>query len=151
MKNPLNISKKYKISAMLLVVAVSCGALFAQGNPLQPAEEAVSVPAVEYKAGMLRDPFQGYKEEKETAQVTPEAMVKPLPALTVQGIVWGGSMPQAIINNKVLKEGDVIDEVKITKINKEGIEVFYTGRPYVISSPASNASSSLSLLKKTGQ
>ncbi len=151
MKNPLNISGKHKIAALLLIVAVSCGALIAAGNPLQPAEEVVSVPTVEYKAGMLRDPFQGYKEEKETAQAASEAMVKPLPALTVQGIVWGGSIPQAIINNKVLKEGDLIGEVKITKINKEGIEVFYTGRPYLISSPANNAISSLSLLKKTSQ
>jgi hypothetical protein len=147
MKNALIIHKMYKIAAIFFILAAASGNLFAQGQ----LEEVISVPTVEYKAEALRDPFQGYKEEKETTAAAQEVLVKPLPALTIHGIVWGGSMPQAIINNQVLKEGDVINEVKITKINKEGVEVFYTGRPYVISSPASNAISSISLLDKTGQ
>lgn len=147
MKNALIIHKMYKIAAMFFILAAAGGNLFAQ----EQLEEVVSVPTVEYKAEASRDLFREYKKEKETTEAAQEASVKPLPALTVQGIVWGGSMPQAIINNQVLKEGDVIGEIKITKINKNEIEVFYTGRLYVISSPASKAISSISLLDKTGQ
>lgn len=99
----------------------------------------INRPNVEYKASRLRDPFLSLIvkdiESAEEAKAS-EAAAKPLPALTVQGIIWGGSFPQAIINNKVVKAGDNIEGVSINSIDKSGIAVFFEGRYYELSSPA---------------
>ncbi len=87
---------------------------------------------IEYKSEDLRDPFQEEKIEiKEQPQVQIET--KPLPSLQIQGIIWGGSFPQAIINNKVVRVGDTIEELRITDINKNGVTVFFENRQYNLS------------------
>lgn len=90
---------------------------------------------IEYKAEGLRDPFQ---EQKIEIKEEPEAEVetKPLPALQVQGIVWGGSIPQAIINNKVVRVGDTIEEARIVDITKNGIIVFSENKKYNLPIPS---------------
>lgn len=103
---------------------------------------------VEYQAGDLRDPFKGHdKEEKEQEieepQEAPQEPTEPLPSLTIQGIVWGGSIPQAIINDKIVKVGDMIGSSKIIKIDKDGITLLYEGRQYNLSSPAAASLQSL--------
>jgi len=94
---------------------------------------------IEYKSEDLRDPFQ---EEKIEIKEEPEVQIetKPLPSLQIQGIVWGGGFPQAIINNKVVKVGDTIEGVRITDINKSGVTVFFGNRQYnlSVSSPISS-------------
>lgn len=113
--------------------------------------EGIGRPYIEYQAESLRDPFQGYyKEGKEQEPVEPEEegqVIKPLPTLTVQGIIWGSSIPQAIINNKVVKVGDTIEEVRVIKIDKEGLTLLYEGRQYNLSSPG--IASLQNLQKKT--
>lgn len=90
---------------------------------------------IEYKAEGLKDPFQEEKIEiKEEAEVQIET--KPLPDLQIQGIVWGGAFPQAIINNKVVKIGDTIEEARIMEIKKEGITVYFGNRKHILPSPA---------------
>jgi len=89
---------------------------------------------IEYKAEGLKDPFQ----EEEIEAPVPERK-RALPSLTIQGIVWGGSFPQAIINNKVVRAGDTIEGVEITDINKNGVTVFFENQKYTlsVSSPVS--------------
>jgi hypothetical protein len=117
----------------------------------QAQPEASLRPIVtEYKAEGLKDPFEG-KEEQFIAQakaqakaqeVVPEVPVqrRPLPALPpVQGLVWGGRFPQAIINDKVVKIGETIDEakeVRVIDINKSGITVSFDNQQYTRPSPA---------------
>ena len=104
-----------------------------------PPPERIARPKVEYKAGDLRDPFKKpeslstQKPEVSGTQVTQE---KPLPSLTVQGLIWGGSFPQAIINNKVVKIGDTIDKVSIINIDKDGVTVSFEETEYRLPSPA---------------
>lgn len=95
-------------------------------------------PKVEYGAQGLRDPFLPLITEKKTegASLSQQIEVKSLPALTVQGLIWGGAFPQAIINNKVVKVGDTIGEVKIIEISKEGVTVLFANREHKLSSPA---------------
>ena len=99
--------------------------------------EEVTRPKVVYSGEGLKDPFEPSlikkKEEgRREARVEPKA----LPDMKVQGLLWGGIFPQAIINNKVVKVGDSIGEVRITGINKEGITVFFANMEYKLSSPA---------------
>lgn len=103
----------------------------------EPASEVALKPStVEYKSGGLRDPF--YQEKKpEVVKKIEEAPTqkKPLPGLKIQGIVWGSSIPQAIINNKVLKIGDKIEDVSIVEISREGVIILFEKQKYSLSSP----------------
>jgi hypothetical protein len=60
----------------------------------------------------------------------PENIV--LPNLVASGVVWGGHTPQAIINGKIVKEGDAIEGVEILEIRKEGILAFFNGQEFTI-------------------
>jgi len=94
---------------------------------------------IEYKSEDLRDPFK--KEKIEIKEQPQEQMeTKPLPSMQIQGIVWGGGFPQAIINNRVVRVGDTIEGVQITDINKNGVTVFFENRQYTLS-PSSPVSS----------
>lgn len=86
---------------------------------------------VEYKGEGLRDPFKGASQEGLARMVNATA-----PTLEIQGIIWGGRLPQAIVNNKVVKVGDTVQEARIIDINKEGVTVFFGGAQYTILSPA---------------
>lgn len=85
-------------------------------------------PNVEYKAQGLRNPFEqpttDGESEDDSSRIKKE--VEP-PKLIVQGIIWGGNFPQAIVNNKVVKVGDVLEGVDIVGINKEGVTVLFAG------------------------
>lgn len=100
--------------------------------------DSILRPQIEYKPEELRDPFWPPPQQMEPPEQIPqvEAKVEPLPTLVIQGVVWGGFAPQAIINNKVVKVGDVIEGVHIIDINKDGITVFFDNREYNLSSPA---------------
>ena len=89
---------------------------------------------VEYTSQGLRDPFQSpfeffepLEEPKEKAPV-----VGGLPHLEVQGMVWGSKVPQAIINNTVVRVGEVIEGAEILVIRKEGVYVLYGGRQHIL-------------------
>jgi hypothetical protein len=103
-------------------------------------EVIIEKPKKEYGADDSRDPFRGYEEKQEQPpepQTPLTTMIEePLPNLEVQGIIWGGSIKQAIINNKIVKPGDMIDNIKILDINKDGITVLFSNRERNLSSPA---------------
>jgi len=97
---------------------------------------------IEYKSGNLRDPFKEERMEGEGGEAKekpPEKQmpveIKPLPSLQIQGIIWGSDLPQAIINNKVLKIGDTIEEARITGISKDKVTVFFGNQKYDLSTP----------------
>lgn len=103
-------------------------------------------PNVEYRAKGLRNPFEqpitdSASEDGGSLGLQKE---KALPSLTVQGIIWGGSFPQAIINGKVVKIGDVIEGVDIVNISKEGVTVLFAGVEHKLTtSPALGQQESL--------
>ena len=141
---------RYRVITLFITTAVFILSLFianvfaieeifkALGLEKTAQPEVIVRPNVEYKAEGLRDPFQG-PIRKETGEEPGKITETPPPSLTVQGIIWGGRFPQAIINNKVVKVGDTIEGVRITDINKDGITIFYEDRQYNLSSPAAGA------------
>lgn len=105
--------------------------------------ETIKRPYLEYNAYNLRDPFEDLlarkeaEELKKKAEAEKDTTVTPL-SLTIQGVVWGGPTPQAIINDRVVKKGDLIEEAEIIDIAKDGVTILYKKRIYRLSSPASN-------------
>ena len=58
----------------------------------------------------------------------PEIKEKPLPNITINGIIWNSARPQAIVNGKIVDVGDTIAEIYITDIRKTGIDGRFDGR-----------------------
>jgi hypothetical protein len=131
------------LAALLIMVACYPKLLMAAQKDLKvpgsniPGQPGlINRPKVEYKAPGSRDPFEPLVvEEKVTSVVAPEPP-KELPNFTVQGLVWGGVFPQAIINDQVVKKGDVLGDVKIVEIGKEGVTVLFGNKEYVLSPSA---------------
>jgi len=122
-----------KRALFLIAIMAYSGSLQAKE---QKADAAPLRPEVEYRAGALRDPMEPYLN-KEDANPTPKkqeaAAAEPvLPALVIQGVMWGLDDPLAIINNKVVRKDDVIQGVRIIDINKSGVTVFFANRQHVI-------------------
>jgi hypothetical protein len=104
-----------------------------------------------YGAAEMRDPFENQLPEKEiiplpqdmaesgmtseTMEFIEEQIVPP--ALTVESLVAGGPVPQAIIGGRIFRVGDTVEEARITKIIKEGVEILYKGKAFWLSSPSS--------------
>lgn len=125
------------ISALLVSFA---HLVFADGN----SDGVISRPVIEYSSGDLRDPFSDLfqlavekeKKEKEEQDIQvplvgsadPEKSMPSLEKFKVQGVIWGGKFPQAIINNKILGTGDLIDGAEIVSIEKKGITLSFSGR-----------------------
>ena len=58
------------------------------------------------------------------------------PELSVQGMIWDSSMPQAIINNKIFKVGDIIEGAKIVTIDQSGVSLVFRRKPFKVKSTA---------------
>ncbi|MBI2094226.1 MAG: hypothetical protein HYT88_05855 [Candidatus Omnitrophica bacterium] len=98
-----------------------------------------------YTAEDLRDPFKqllpapapaassqqtgagaGSSQHTASGLGSSEAIVSP-PSLTIQGILWGGKMPQAIINGKVYNVYDRVSGAKIIAIRRDGVLIEHQG------------------------
>ena len=104
----------------------------------QPIEKNLK-PTVEYSAGTLKDPFQKPAIRKEVKPEAPPVVAQvetALPSLTVDGIMWGGTIPQAIINGKVVKIDDEINGARVVYIDKEGVILSSSGRQFTVPSPS---------------
>ncbi|MFA5155983.1 MAG: general secretion pathway protein GspB [Candidatus Omnitrophota bacterium] len=137
---------KASIAVLILgALILPAQALLAEDKPLVPESLVKELrPSMEFTGEESREPFKDtlYQiKEPEKVETKPVAKEQrpALPQMTVQGIIWGSSIPCVIINNQVYKEGDTISEVKITKIGKEGIAAEYKGWDYNLSSPAAVA------------
>ena len=96
-------------------------------------------PEIEYKGEGLKDPFLPLLTEKKIESIPAiqkSEAAKELPVLTVQGLIWGGAFPQAIINNKVVRIGDAIGEVKIKAIDRDGVTVLFANMEHKLTPAA---------------
>jgi hypothetical protein len=99
--------------------------------------ETLNLKKVSFQASGFRNPFKSVLPEKiieeKTVKITkPAAAVEIMPPeVAIQGIVWGGEFPQAIINGKVLKEGDVLtgpEPITILEIRPKEVVIFYKNK-----------------------
>lgn len=122
-----------------------------QTNSKSQLPSTIVRPNIEYESENLRDPFRGFIEERVTAVKEEGRIEIPLPSLNVQGIIWGGKFPQAIINHKVVKVEDTIEGARIIDINEDGVTVFFNNRKYNLSSPAAVGLENLEKKPKGGK
>ena len=99
--------------------------------------------AVVYDAEGLKDPFKPPEIKKEAqlpAKVSKQQEPKIVtpPSLIIQGIVWGGSLPQAIINQKIVKIGDTLEGARIIDIKKDGVTIAFQDQQFSFPAPAVN-------------
>lgn len=64
--------------------------------------------------------------------LTKEDKAVKLPKVDLQGIVWAKGMPQAIVNDRVIKIGDYIGDFEVKEITREGIKLFLKGKDYFV-------------------
>ena len=129
-------------------VSKPIGAIFREQMQLPIPEEPQSVTSIltkrqlapAYTANELRNPLKNLFPEKPAvpiAQGNPLATLKsavpppppPPPALRIRGIVWGGSEPKALINDRVYGVGSEVAGVKILAITHQGVTIDYLGTP----------------------
>lgn len=118
-------------------------------------------PHIEFSVTAKRDVFRNYVDEdtwEETTTSTatgevpmpgpfgstigePSTMileeVEPpvkLPNLTVQGMIWDSNVPQAILNNKIFKIGDIIEGAKIITIDQTGVSLVFRKKTFKVKS-----------------
>ncbi|MBN2096862.1 MAG: hypothetical protein JW714_00120 [Candidatus Omnitrophica bacterium] len=87
-------------------------------------------PQVKYTARDLRDPFLSIFEMQKLSDQP--AVGEAISHLKVQGMIWGAKMPQAIINDTVVRVGEIVGGAEILEIRKEGIYVLYQGKQYIL-------------------
>lgn len=122
----------------------ACGALvlsfvLCAGSPGSAgADNEGYAKSVAYTSESLRDPFEGYIQKEQVpipvSRLMEEENFVP-PPVEVAGITWGSSFPQAIINGKVAKEGDMVGEVKVISISKEGLVLSYNNQHFSLPAP----------------
>lgn len=103
---------------------------------VEPMPEQIARPQLAYSSDNLTDPFKpAIVRENKDGLRPQEQPSKPLPALSVQGIIWGGKLPLAIINGHVVKIEDEIEGARLVDIGKEGVTLIFSGMQYKLASP----------------
>lgn len=154
--------KKNRITKIALFVVFYCLCFFESGLFAIEADKAadtksenepqgvVQRPKEEFDGAGLRDPFRDYFSGDSVDDAGSNGQGKlpevTLPTLGVQGIICGGRINQAIVNNKIVKTGDMVEGALITNIDKQGVTFFYSNKSFIISSPA--AATLQGLMKK---
>lgn len=79
------------------------------------------------------------EEPKEEVVIEQQVVVEePVAAFDVSmyklnGLIWGASKPQAIINNEIYSTGDKLGMAEIAKIDKNGVTLIFDKKEYTIS------------------
>jgi hypothetical protein len=138
----MNRACKYILFVFFLVTAINLK--FIASAEEIAAEGIIARPVMEYRSDRLRDPFQRYLVKEEPKELSQENvdLTKPeldIGKLNVQGIIWGGNLPQAIINNQVLTIGDLIEGAEILSIEKRGITLSFNGAVLDLAAPGQNS------------
>ncbi len=127
---------RYLLSVLILIFGAQVTAWAQEAAPAG----LIQRPMMEYQSAKLRDPFKTYLTKDEPPPPPPEdTMVVPVEfdreKLKVQGVIWGGRAPQAIINDQVVTVGSLIEGAEILSIDKTGITFGFGGVSFSLDAP----------------
>lgn len=109
----------------------------AEAKPADSKPAEGSIPIVQYTADALRDPLVSQLPSTMSQQVivippenhAPMPQLEPQPpTFTIEGVVWGGPRPQAVIDGDVYDVGDTVQGAKIMAIDRTGVTGTMQGR-----------------------
>ncbi|GEM_PF-3171129 len=92
-----------------------------------------------YTAGELRDPLKSLlpRDADQSAAQPSYANQVPSqrqpPLMNVQGVIWGGKAPQAVIDGQVYGVGDTVKDARIVSITRNGITLDMGGMTFNVS------------------
>lgn len=89
----------------------------------------------EYTAESFRDPFISLLPAEPArptglASAAKSAPVTQPPPVVVQGLIWGGAQPQAVIDGETFKVGDTVKGARITAIDRRGVTIELEGETF---------------------
>jgi hypothetical protein len=121
--------KSVALAICLLLLPMLAGRGFAATEPDEPLILLVrpeSLPDSPAAAGNFlfttRNPFVWPANlQARLEQLDGAPRPDPFEDLVLDGIIWGGSTPVAIINNKELRTGDMIADIKVTEISRDSV------------------------------
>lgn len=110
---------------------------FAKKEPLFKKKETVLISRgpSSYLGREHRDPTLNPLLSRAVVQKEAKAAVEivRLPALTVQGVIWGKDAAKAIIEERVVAKGDILPEgIEVLDISGAGIKVLYKGKIFTV-------------------
>jgi len=96
----------------------------------------IDTSTLNYTSSDLRDPFKSYliNESKIEEVVSEEAKEEEviLPTFKIKGIIWEAPIPMAIIDDKIVKIGDILKEARVIGIDKEAVTFLYRGKKFKV-------------------
>jgi len=97
-------------------------------NPFQswlPKIEEVVEKTQETTKIIKEVPKLDIKEKLALPIKIPKAVEKPKepPRIRITGLIWNSDRPQAIINGRVVSEGDALEDFTIVRIHPKGIDI----------------------------
>ena len=122
----------------------------------QPASSGTLSAAKAYTAYEFRDPFESRlpapskvpadsvrDASPSSPPSTPQEQLSEspaLPPLRIEGMLWGGAQPKAIINGNVYGVNDIVNGLTIVAIDHRGVAVNLGGKPvYIMPSTGSTS------------
>ena len=84
----------------------------------------VKIPANEPIVAGIRDIFKSFEEAPVEKEIPKEQVTeKPAPVLKLRGVIVGGRNPLAIINDRFVGKGDMIDGFRVVSIDKHNVRL----------------------------
>lgn len=146
-------AKRKKLMYGILVVAVVWGAWnLSRPRPVRPlphtppvvdvavqAESTTSQATIDVTAKRAeawgRDPFtgslaSGKRVETSTRTEASRATAAPAKGWSLTGIIDNGTMPFAFINGKMVKVGDLVDQARVVRIEKQKVTLSVNGNQF---------------------
>ncbi len=139
------------IGLLLAVLGLAPESIWgAQPAALRPVEmSSTPTAATGYDADEARDPMKSLlptkpREDAHSANPKTTASAKPAvppapPSGKLEGLFWGGYMPQAIISGDVYAVGDHLREATIVGIDRDGVVLQTAGGTYRLTQSSDKA------------
>lgn len=96
-----------------------------------PFEDGIPKPVVVIQKPIVVPP----KPKEHRKPPKPKEIVAPvitLPMLKLQGVIVGGDIHEAIIDDKIVPLQGAIEEAKVISVSKEGVELLYKGKKFFL-------------------
>lgn len=120
---------------LLVLILTGIGFIQAALAQVNSREGIIMRPQVKYESSGLRDPFRSYLIKDQPGAVSLDKSKINLDAFKLQGVIWGGKIAQAIINNQVVVAGGVVDGASVLRIEKEGVTLNISGQVVNLAAP----------------